>query len=301
MSVPDQLAGKTVRCPKCGGSVPIRAPAFEVVETEATPPTRTRPGTVPDDDERDEERPRRRPPAKPARAARHGAGMVLAAVGGAVALGAVAFGVYWFALRATPAAGPVASNAAPTAEEKPGRPPLAPGQVDPGATAQAPAVPAGTAAPSAEPFRPPAGWKEFVSDDEEFAAYFPATPTVSPVQKREPYTTRDKKTVVVTARDYTHTTPGDYPDLTCRVTVLTFTPVPHPAEQLAAALVRFRGPNESSDNAGVASPQKAPVTLGGRPAEQWYGQRLFPVAARGKIASDGRPYPEKLVSRPSSR
>jgi hypothetical protein len=165
LGAPEPTAGKTIRCPRCKAPIavpevldgieepapvqvaprkpPVRAAAPDD-EDDDRPRKRSRPAY--DEDEDDEDRPRRK---RGRRRAAAGPPVGLLVGGGLAALlvlGGVGFGVYWFSLRAKPAA--------------PGEP-----------GAAAPGAPGGVAKAAV-----PGGWTEYAPPNAGFKAYYPAAP-----------------------------------------------------------------------------------------------------------------------------
>lgn len=279
--MPDTAAGTSVRCPKCRAAVRVPAGAAELEVIEDSPA--------------DGERPRKRRPAerdrrKPAKSAASGGVLVRAVVAGLVGLGGIGFATYWFGFRPKPDGETVASAPAGVTPE-PASPRPAEGKTGGNPT---PVTPAAAA------IGPPAGWKEFVAAEDNFAAYFPAAPQAAPVRVSEvKRKTQDDKWVTVNLRDYDYASHAEWPDLACRVTVVTTTPSIHRLE-LPIVAHWWAGPRASFETA-TRNPDRQVMDLGKATLAGLHGRASLaesptPTSLRGKLTADGRPIPDKLVA-----
>lgn len=222
------------------------------------------------------------------KSAASGAVLATAVVAGVVGLSGVGFAAYWFGFRQPAGSGNTSTSNATTPEPVPARP--GDGRVD------AVPIPAGPAAPAS----PPSGWKEFVAVEDNFAAYFPAAPQAGPVRVSETKRKNlEDKWVTVSLREYDYASHAEWPDLACRVTVLTTTPPLHRLELPGVAL-GWAGPKGASE-AATRNPDRQVMGLGkavlaGLNGRAALAEAPTPTSLRGKTTADGRPIPDKLVA-----
>ncbi|HEY1188861.1 MAG TPA: hypothetical protein VGE74_14495 [Gemmata sp.] len=229
--------------------------------TDARPRARRRT----DEDDEGDDRPRK----KGTPAQKGGAVLVVLLCGGlAAAVLAGGLAVYWFGFRERADGEPVVQNGSGET----------PGPVGP-------AEPGGAGNVRSDP---PAGWKEFTSERDEFKAYFAGDPETGATVK----SSRPVAGGQVFYRAYSYRSHPSWADLALTVRVFEFPKNSTPQQQQAFA-DQVCTPSQAETGETVSS--RGATTLAGVEGKEAVGEAKVGKPGAGTTA-DGRPMPSKLVS-----